>query len=439
MQRDNRFRVFSEPYTLLIVCVLITSANLGLINRVVSLKSTADENVLGLRDVFVALALVFGVFVGRGKSVFRNGLVRVALGILLLVPIATAVGFANYAARMALAASAATMATWAFAPILGRYLQNPDRLLAVSRMIVIIGVLVAAGVFIEVLSGGQFALVTPATDSLARSMRSTPTGWPTMMLASSILAVLVLSDRGVPSRTQFQRIVWLGLILMASLLTQSRTLLAGISLALAVYLAVAAVRRPSLIRWGYLVVASAVSVAVFPLVFVLGASASRSDFSGRFVDRYSVFTSSDAAAVQMERDGRVQEAAVVFEDRFPESPLLGFGLASPYREGKPWTIVHDIYAFFLLRFGLPGLLLWVIFVLLVLRSVFRSVRNETRLGLLEQALSVGMLNLVICATFGNIFGEPYCIQQAMIGLGCLIACQEMSRSGVWARPSQPRL
>jgi hypothetical protein len=420
-------KVLRQFYLFLIICLLVVSTNIGLINRHVSIQNADSENLLGLRDVLMIPIMFFGLFVARGKPVLNNGLAAIAMAFLGLTPIAICVGFLFGAQPYLLLSDSVTMATWGLALFLGQYLQDPERLGTLCRMIIGLGVAISVGVFIEGASGGTIALVTPATDALATTLRSTPTGWPVMMMAASCLIASIVQAPRCKMIVTWWRLSLLGVIILASLLTQSRTLLAGIGLSTAMYLVLCGIFTAWRTRWIFVTAVVGLTAIVIPIALLLGQVWMRSDFSEMFTERYAVLYSSDAAQGQMDDEGRLTELHTIVSECLPESPIFGYGLTSPYMAGSDFSMVHCAFGFFFLRYGLAGFFLWLVFIALIVQSTAYFVRSTGPVWLLGQAFSLAMLNMVICASFGNAFGTPYGVQQTMIGLGALIACQQYDR------------
>jgi hypothetical protein len=419
--------IFKGPYLALVACLLVVSSNIGLINREMSLQDGGGHNLLGLRDVLMVPTIFYGLFMSCRYRIFGNPLATVAVALLCLTPIVACVGILFDASPYNVLSDGVTMAGWSLALILGRYLQNTQRLTTMIRIMVGLGIAVSLGVLVEGASGGTIAVVTPATTALLETVRSTPTGWPMMMMACSFLMVSILQGPSNRNVATLGRLGCLGVIVVASLLTQSRTLLVGIVGSTIIYLTLCAVLASTRTKWHYVLGVAILAVTTLPVVYLLGQSWIRDDFTEVFVNRYSVLYSTDAAEGHLQDEGRMDEMKVIFGECFLQSPLVGFGLAAPYMPDPDYTLVHCSFGFFFLRYGLLGLLLWLVFIGLVVRSTAHFVHVGGPWREWGQALSLAMLNMVICATFGNQFTVPYGVQQTMIGLGALIACQQLDK------------
>jgi hypothetical protein len=423
-----------QPYFGLVVCLLAVSTNLGLVNRYVAIQNAQSEGILGLRDILMVPVILVGLCEIDGKPVLHSALSKIVLAFLFLTPVAACTGYFFGARPYVLLGEFTTMATWSLALLMGQYLQDMRRLKAMCNIYIWLGILTSIGVFIEGASGGAIAIVTPNTEALSSTVRSTPTGWPMMMMASSCLSVSILQRSNNTRLATLLQLGLFGVIVVASLLTQSRTLLVGIFASSAIYFAFCVGLVFSRIPWPHVIAVGGLGVMSLPLVCFFGQNWLRADFQELFCDRYVVLLSSEAAQGHLASEGRMLELEVIYSQCFWESPVFGFGLASPYMPidenySSDYTLVHSAFGYFLLRYGPAGLLLWCLFIVAILRSVSHFVRSTGPLRQLGQAFSVAMLNMVICSFFGNEFAVPYGVQQTMIALGALIACHQLDRCG----------
>ena len=414
----------SEIYLFILVGLLVVSTNLGLVNRFVSIQSGSGENLIGLRDILVAMTVIYGLRVVRRPFALTNGIHLVIAGVLLMTPFSAIIGIMNGADLITVLRESAVMASWAIPFFAARYLQHTGKYVVMGQVIIYVGLLTSIGVIIEGISGGRIALVTPAVSVLEMTKRSTPSGWPTMVMAANVLIVLLFRDHTVSSfALKLRRFIFFSIIVIASLLTQSRTLIISIIGPTAVFLTFSFFISPLRLRWNNIIVVIIfLSLVVFPIVLYFGNNWLKDDFSDYYKKRYSVLTSLDSANEDIE-DGnaRVEELKVIFSDRVPESPLFGHGLSTIYRSYDSATLVHSIFGFFALRYGLIGLLLWSVFIVIVLRTMARALLDHSITGIWGQAFSTAVFGIIVGATFGNVFATTYGVNQAMIGLSCLMA------------------
>ncbi len=117
--------------------------------------------------------------------------------------------------------------------------------------------------------------------------------------------------------------------------------------------------------------------------------------------RFSVLGNAESAAKYEENDSRRREVEFALENAY-RSPVLGIGLGVPYRDkmytdvaiGTPGqdaaVMVHDIYGHFLVKYGFLGLTVFLVFNLLVFRSLLRAVRDTSAMGVVGTAFCVGL-------------------------------------------------
>lgn len=420
-------------FTYLVISLLVLSSNLGLINNIVSIQASDGGNLVGLRDVVILVVLLVGSLrlLRQSRTASGNRLAQISLIVVLLTPVAALVGLLYGGGVMDVARESVTMLGWLLAFILGTNLRNRQSLQSIVNSMVIIGLLVAIGVFVEAISIGEIRLVTPA-DVVTSTGRSTPSGWPIMMLGASIALVSFLSDgkSSGPSRW-FYFITWV-LILVASFLTLSRTLIAGLAVSSVMFLILVLFSNRRFVRWSRVLLVLALIPTILTITFLFGERIIRNDFTEFFVSRYLVLESVNAAIEYSQEDTRRAELELGLQ-RFVESPVLGVGLGSQYREASlgyygeedPAILVHNILGFFLFRYGPLGLLLFLLLILRVLGSLRLALRDTGELATTGVGLSVAMVNLFAGGLFGNVFAMSYGAPIAMAALGCLIAYEEM--------------
>lgn len=428
-----RYRVdrpLRDHYDIVLIALFGVSANLGLVNNIVSMSAGATENLFGIRDILMAVALSGVASVKRQQHTsYRSGIVTVASFLLAITPIAGLVGLVNDASPLLAAREAITMLTWALVIVAPPRLENRTALRRVCSAIVVVGVLVSAGVCVETFSGMRWRVVTPSPAALI-NLRSSPSGSPAMMLSFSMLLVSLLLDRSARARSTAMRTMGLLLVLIAALLTQSRTLFVGMVGGVLLTVPACLVYRFRAIRLLPLLAICGLIALVPGIVFYLGTQTVSLDYADSFTRRYSVLRSVQSAEEYSEIDGRREEAGWAVQAVL-ESPLLVTGLGAPFKRWalKPDNdiVTHQIFAFFLTRYGPLGVILFLAFSLYIVRSLYRAVKDKSPMAPLGVGLASGMVNLIICAQFGNVFGMTYCVQQAMIAVACLLAYERLVR------------
>jgi O-antigen ligase len=422
-------------YLRLVICLLVASSNLFLVNNVAALRNSAGENLVGIRDVLMALVIIKGLHWrdGRLAGPWSSPYAILCLCVAVLTPLAAVVGLFSGGQTIDVAREGVTMSGWCLPLAIAPNLKSERALTTLANTVVVLSVLISLAVFFEAFTGMSVRIVTPVPIEAA-SIRSTPSCWPLMMLGASILLVRVGRKGG--RGKELQALLW-SVVVVASLLTQSRTLLVGLCVSTAAYLLLSPKRT---IAGPWIVGLLAVVPITAPVVMAIGSTFIRYDFESYFTARYGVLSGVDSAVEYSEQDTRRLESDMAIP-AFLNSPLVGVGLGAPYRDAifvrgvplseqheDPSLLAHNIYVHFAVKYGLPGLLVYLIFNCVVFRSVYRAARIRLPIGGVGLGFSVGLVNLLACAWFGNVFGQTYMVQAAMIVLAGLIACERMGRT-----------
>ena len=419
------------------ILLLLFSANLGLINRRLGIQNAAAQNLISGRDLLVLITILIGLAAYGRVYHWPNSFDKMIKFILFMTPLAVVWGSINGAGTVALAMGISVMVSWGIALSIGWFFQTHWQVQMMTVMIALVGILISLGVFVETLTSGSIAVVTPATEALSKTIRSTPTGWPTMLVAFSILMVSLLQTSNLFS--MFFKLILLSIIATAALLTQSRTLVVAMVLSTTIFLTFVAIRSPRKINWLAIFATYAVATLTISVTLSLGENYHREGFSDYFIERYSVLHETKSASAQIEKDGRLAELNHILTKHVSESPILGKGLGTPVWSFSNSPTTHNIFGFFLLRFGIIGGVFWAVFCFVSIRSVWRRVVDPPDVSVWGQGLSVGILNLVIAAFLSNAFGATYGVQQAMIVVGCLIAYERIvDAQTYWQNPASRR-
>ncbi len=423
----------NRVFPLLVICLLFAATNLGLVNRFLGIRASDGGNILGVRDILVGLILFVGLLrmlhVNK-NTVLTNKLSKITLFIVFLTPIATAVGLFFDGSPLLVVRDMVMMFGWLLALVIASNLRDRDSITSSINAVIIIGVLVAIGVFIETWTFGRVLVVTPLTE-IGYSGRSTPSGFPVMMVSSSLLFVYYLLDQSTSRGKNLLRLFGWMIILVASLLTQSRTLLVAIVVSTLILLVLSALFSVQKINWKKTVPLFIFFPVGFLMASTLGNRFIRSDFSDYFSSRYEVLTGVETLVDYSNKDTRRAEIELGMK-RFIETPIVGVGLGSKYRaatlsvynKADPAITIHNAFAFFLFRYGIAGLIAFLLLIFYVFQSLYFAFRSDSIFSLERIGLCIGLVNLFACAVFGNVFGTTYGVPQSMIILGLLIACEE---------------
>lgn len=418
-------------FFLLLILILIASTNLGLVNNILAFKASDGTNLLGIRDVLIMLALMWSAWHWRriGKeAVRRSPSAKAVLAIVFLTPLAALVGFFFGASSLEIAREALIMLGWCLALGIGVALQDRRMLGLVCNVLIVFAVTISLGVFAEILSLGAFRVVTPG-DIVSVTLRPTPSGWPLMMIGSSLAFALLMFERSKSFVATGVRLACLLTILAASFLTQSRTLIVGWAVSSVLTIVFVLFTRVRKVRWGVLIVGIGLIPLLLQAALSFGERNVRSDFSDIMLARYAVVQGYSAALEYSESDTRRAEIEIGLES-YQKSPLFGLGLGTPYRftmyQGEEeGVLVHNIFAYFLFRYGLPGFVAFVAFTLFAVRALFMATRDRDKLAPIGIGLAAGVVNLLVCGVFGNVFAMPYGTPIAMVAVGGLIAYEHL--------------
>lgn len=422
----------SSFFSTLVILLLIASSNLGLVNVRLAIKAQDGGNLIGIRDIFLALALGLGILMLLKKShtAVRNPLSKITLLVALMTPIAAMVGILNAGQPLLVARDFVTMMGWLLAYLVGTHIRTKNALKALCHALLWIGFLVAIGVIVEAATQGYWRLVTPS-DVVSSTGRSTPSGWPFMMISASLIVARLMLDLKLSRWDFLLHFSVLCFILVASLLTQSRTLLVGLAVGFIAFLVVALLVRGRTVKLTTLVALLSIIPVVAATTFALGERLIRTDFTDRFIARYAILSSIDSLVEYSEEDTRRTEIELGLH-RYVRSPLLGVGLGSPYREEistyfgqeDAAVLVHNVFAFFLFRYGPLGLILFAMLIVRIASSLREALNDDSDLGISGAGIAMGLVNLAACSIFGNVFASTYGMSAALVSIGLLVAYEE---------------
>ncbi len=421
---------------LLILGLLIASSNIFLINNVLSLKSSGGGNLVGIRDLLMAMLLTLGFTSEPETAIWsrllsRSPYLTLCKVILFLTCIAGALGLYNGGSPLRVAQDFVTMFAWALPLAIAPVFCHPKHLWRLTQAVKYLGFLVSMGVFGEIYFGMRILFVTSHAVRTA-DVRPTPTCWPLMMLSATVVMVELFDSAPSSLKSKLVNLAIGSVTIVASFLTQSRTLFVGLGAGALFFFAATVFRGRRGIRVGWLLLSLGMLPLIWLSVVMAGETLVRTDFVSYITARYSVLGDADSAARYEQNDLRRRELEFALQ-QVSRSPVFGIGLGVPYRDkmyldvavGTPnedaAVMVHNIYGHFIVKYGFLGLIVFLIFHLLVFRSLLRAVGDNSATGVSGTCFSVGLINLIACALFGNVFGMPYMVQVAMVWLGGLVA------------------
>ena len=427
-------------FLVLLIALLIVSANVGLINQLIATKDDVGRNIIGLRDIVFVCAIGVGLSHMRTRLLAHLGIAGTAvMVVLLLIPVSALVGIMKNAEIRDVVVEVGTMLSWALAVIIPTALRNPRSLRVLHQAFVLTGLTIALGVLFETQTQMRFPVVTAtfvAQNLKNHIVRSTASGWPTMILCVSLLATSVMFDNaGYRNRRNMGRCLGLFLCALAALLSQSRTLVVGVGAGLASSIIMAIIAGRRLRSGGALLLAGTAAAGLF-CALVAGEQFLREGFGEYFTARYSVLVGDN-----------LDEYAVTDVRRFEldrawsegmQSPVYGLGIGVPYREvfysaEASGLLAHNLVTYFITRFGFPGLLTLLVFSGGMIRCQYRACRDTSPRCLMWLGFASGVVSLLACAWFGNVFASPYSAQQAMLAVGVVLAHERLRQVPELAR------
>lgn len=411
----------SKPSYLIFFAFIFFSTNLFNLNRIYGFQDRNESNLASPRDALQALLLAAILFSPLQRA--TNSLATCCYAIVALSPFAALLGFLNDAPINAIAKDSFTMSTWLLPLLLATKLKNDRDFFAFAySSSFYLGLIVACGILVEVLSKGAIQIVTANAEQLSKSIRSVPVGGPFLALASSHCFAL-LFRRQHKSAFIFAFVSFTGLLL-SILLTQTRTLLVGLFAGGGTFLILTFLYTPTRVNWAALASSYSIGIVIILATLAIGEAYIGGGFSKHFLDRYSVFASSEGRSVNFEREGRVIESRHVYEQHISESPILGKGLGVPTWKYEKTTLVHNILLWFWMRYGILGACIWVVFSIASFFAMKSSFDDGSISFLTAQGLTITQLSLVVMALFGNIYTQTYSCQQVMVILALVIALRE---------------
>ena len=394
----------------LVTLLLLFASNFFLVNQRFGLKTDGGVNAVGPRDAALLLFLLaaFPWVLKAPKAIWRNAaIVTIVVAATLAVPLAL-LGIRQGSPIRDVMYETLMVASWLVLPCIIAVIQSIDDVMRLAWILVAIGMLVTAGVYLEVALSIPVVTGTNAGIVLdgVQLLRSTPSCWPVMLIAFALLlARYTHGPHGSPA-LRLATLPMIALIAVASLLTQSRTLLVGIVL-IAVSIGLTRGKKGVLT----IVVAAVLIGGAWALAMLIGTTNMGSTFDTYMTRRYSVFYEAGDRDTYMEQERRPADISAFVSN--PGSWLLtGSALGQPLwavnREMRFESPTSDV-SFVQLgtRFGLAGLMMLAAFAIVPLVILARARRNPRPLRWLTVGLSAVSFALWVCALFGNVWSAPY--------------------------------
>lgn len=410
-------------YPRLIGVLLAVTANIGFLSDYFAIKLPNGESLLELRDLLIVLAVGRGLLAGRERirGALENGLISLSCWLLLLAPVAAIVGILNGGDRLYILREMFTFLAWSLAPAVAANLATPRAVRWIVRCSVWLGLLMAAGLILEVATNGAVRVVSVSKLELFRGVHRPAADGLLLILGATVILLarfVVEEPRGARKLGQAAMVA---VLLAAGMFSQARIMILAIAASAVTLFALLpaagrTARRLANSIGGILVATTAAAATLWLFGGLFGQASTKA----AFLDRYGALTADD------QLHGRRIEVAAAAET-WSRSPLLGAGLGVPYREalpgwtGDPRTSAHNILAFYAVKMGGLGLVLFLCFCGAGCRSVYRNLVTRKAASSDGVALGLALLSLMLWAQSGNVFGSIQGLPFAAVIGGALAA------------------
>ncbi|MGA3257773.1 MAG: hypothetical protein ABSE35_02755 [Bryobacteraceae bacterium] len=421
-------------YAILLILLVISCGNFFAINQLLGIQDQSGNNIVGIRDLLLMSVLLLGVTQLR-RVPRKEGLNPLKVCCLVfvagIVPCGIVVALSGNAPLKTIAVELVALSAWGIPIVIS--VRDERTLGFIQKGVMWAGIAMAFGVLVEFLTRMNIRVVTNASMGAVHN-RPFPVSWVQLSLALSYVTVPILTAPRIFRRRVMLYGIAVCVVLAAVLLTQSRTYLVGYAVSIAVFAGVSALVKGGPVRASGLVFLGAGFAASFVGAMSLGGAFGGDNFAAYFHDRYSVLFDVGAAEQHAEREARIKEAEYAV-DMLDSAPVFGGGLAVVYRQSiygiafsqttgnmvvDDGTLAHNIVVYFATRFGLAGTIFLAVFHIVVIVSLVRAVGDRSHLGGVGQALTVGLLNVLICAWFGNGFAMPYMSPVSMTAVALVV-------------------
>jgi O-antigen ligase len=412
----------------LLFLLLVSSSNVFLINQRISIQDGSGQNMLGLRDVALVLTIMLAM-PGRKALVqlTRLNSIRICLAVTGLTIAGAIYAILSGRSLFAVGNELSALMAWVLPVIVAANLKTLPSINKCHMTLVWLGVIVSLLSLAEVMFKMPLvtgsATATTLTQLSVATARSTPSCWPLMIIANGSLLVGLSTRRWKSVSSVVIRSVAVMMVTIASLMTQSRTLLVGMAVCLLGAIVTAKTWRiRALLLGAGLAIPLMITVAA-----QIGASLLTPDFADYYMKRYSVLSGIDSASEYAGTDGRTVEIQAGLEN-WSAWFWLGRGVASSYRPSiysgetaDKGQMAHNVLLYFGTRFGVAGISLFLLFCGTICSMLYRAARSPDPHNSVALCLGIDLVSLLAASMFGNIFAMTYMAPVAMVTFGCLVA------------------
>jgi len=411
----------------LVFTLMLVLSNVFIIHKAIAIHLANGDNLFGIREVSLGAVIGVGLWRGRDQLAYfaRQPVILPGLLTIALLPSAALFGFIYGGSPLIIARETFTFSMWILPLVIASNIRTTKEVNQYTKYFVTFGMIVAVGSALEIASLGSFHIVSTYQQKFFGIMiRNFPDGW-VMMEGAWVFGFVafLLRDRVA---------AWSGVVVLmtiSSLFTQIRVMpLAFVCTAIVVaLLGMFGKARDRIARRSLIAVVSCLGMILGALLIV---SVVYPELKELAVDRYS--------SLGDDSSGRLYELSRV-ASVVQKHPLTGTGLGVRYREDLPLlgddeeanrlfaadtgTLVHNIFGYYLVKFGIPGILLFIRFVIAALVSLVRfAIRTcDANTKLAGLGLSAPVFSMIVIAQSGNVFGDIRQLPVAGIAVGILAA------------------
>lgn len=395
----------------LMVGLLCSCANLGLVNQRIGIGNGNGQNLIGPRDVCLGILVMMPFatkFKLRDYPELRRGIAKICLVGFVTASVSLLVGALMGRNLFWMLAEYVPFIAWLLPFSMVINVKTEDALIRLWDWICVIGVLEAAGAIGELMFQTPLVTGTEVTNGGDTIIfRSTPSGWPLIVLASGGLLVNILIVRNAHLFRRVGSCLGLLILITGALLTQSRTVLVGIWVvfgAIVLFGKIRARRRIGIL----LVIASTplwILMATYAGDYMFGEG-----YSTGFMERYSVIFSAEKGIDYAEKDGRTQEVESALET-WNQWIVTGVGLGGHYNANNQPTgeqsesagqMTHNTLLYFSTRFGIIGIILVLFMFITTLGAAAGALRMGEKCGGVACAVGAGVFGVSTCMMFAGI-------------------------------------
>nr|UXE45413.1 hypothetical protein Hi04_10k_c4773_00028 [uncultured bacterium] len=416
-------------YHRLVIVLLVVLSAIGLPNKLIAIQLANGDNLFGIRDVLILAVIVVGLITGRDQLaiVLNAPLLRPGLWLTALLPIAVVNGLLNSGSPLMVAREMIALSTgWLLALSVAANLRDWNLIKKLLDICTALGLGVAAGAALEIVTGNSVKIVSQYQQTVVEGVsRNFPEGIILVFFAASFAAAGLLSGDRKWKNTPIAIAVCLSFLLL-----QTRFYLVSYLASIYTVLVIARVTHSKWLKTRAVIPITAAAIVAMGTGAYAISRMGGSELLESSVQRYQ--------DIIQDAGDRIYELEMV-TSAMRDHPVLGTGLGVAYREVEfsgeedifhhADTFVHVAPAYFLLKFGPLGLMLFVVFGVRVVMSTAKVTKlgepTISRKYLL--AIHIFLLFCLIEALAANLFGDVKLMPAVGVILGIAVALQNLPK------------